>query len=536
MKKLTMAVAAVAAFTLFGVAHGAVVGDNLLANGNFDEPIISPGRLNTNQGNGYGNLENVGSMSPGNDEIKQLVPWEVVVQQETTDETDGTVYKSYGNSFFFTVPNSNISKVSANSREGKNQRIAMLAPRPSSESGVVYVPKRYRQKVTVAQGGVYQVSFWHGPGGWRGGNSWADTVISIEIGSTKVFSRKFCHQLYSQSSIATWEQVFSEPFTLEAGEYDFAIYSEMAEPYADVPANVVGVDTIDDIKLGLFQRTVQIETIACTVQDSAADEVATSGTTRQLTVTPEDGCFFVGWRGDAITDANRYDNPLSLTIPEGAVDVCLSAKCVATNANLLANANFELAYGDKEGGGPLNRVKTLAGAAYPYHTIVGWSCVGPGDGYGSVCYAILGGNPVGSDYSRGYYNLALVAPVGAQVGNGLEQTFYAPVRGYYDLTLDMRSLNFNDYCNGQRCPIYIDGKKVAVFERQLLTAEDGTVSVNTAWTTEPTVRLKLSAGEHQFTLMAGQTTGTGPALTFVDTVNLVFSERVPSKGICIYLR
>ena len=203
MKKLMMAVAAVAAFTLFGVAHGAVVGDNLLANGNFDEPIISPGRLNGNQGNGYGNLESVGSKSPGGDEIKQLAPWEVVVQQETTDETDGTVYKSYGNSFFFTVPNSNISKVSANSREGKNQRIAMLAPRPSSESGVVYVPKRYRQRVTVPQNGVYQVSFWHGPGGLRGGNSWADTVISIEIGSTKVFSRKFCHQLYSQSSIAT---------------------------------------------------------------------------------------------------------------------------------------------------------------------------------------------------------------------------------------------------------------------------------------------------------------------------------------------
>ncbi|MGN0827789.1 MAG: hypothetical protein ACI4QD_07680 [Kiritimatiellia bacterium] len=455
-------------------------GENLVVNAGFDDPLEAPGRMVTNQGNGYGNLESVGEKSPGGDTIQQLTGWEIVVQEETAQE-DGTPLKSYENSFFFTVPNSNISKCSANSRESKNQRIALVSPAPGSEANVVYVPKRLRQRVSVPEKGVYQISFWHGPGGTRNANSWADSTVTIEVGGQIVFTRRFQHILKANDSVDAWKKVWSEPFELETGEYDLDIYSQQAEPFQ---SGITGIDTIDDLQFGLYGQNLEILTEKCSVKDYSGPISVSDGEVCTLLAIPDEGCYFMGWEGNGITDENRYANPLTLTVPDGGADLHLFAKAVATNANLLANADFELVYGGKEGAVIGNRVKRILGLEYPYGTFAGWAATGPGNGYGEVCWVILGGNPVGSSTASNSFELGLVASDTDADGNGLEQTFYAPVDGNYTLTLNLRSLNYSNYTNGQVIPIYLDGQKAAQIERELDTD-----------TTTETVELKrLKAG------------------------------------------
>lgn len=518
--KYKVAAAAVLFVAVQQVGAG-VVGENLVVNAGFDDPIEAPGRMTSNQGNGYGNLELVGEKSPGGDTIQQLTGWEIVVQEETAQE-DGTTLKSDGNAFFFTVPNSNISKCTADSRESKNQRIALFSQEPGNEANVVYVPKRLRQRVSVPEKGVYQISFWHGPGGTKNSSRWADSTVTIEVGGQIVFTRRFQHILKADSSVDTWEKVWTEPFELETGEYDLDIYSQQAEPFQ---SGITGIDTIDDLQFGLYGQNLEIVTEKCSVKDYSGPISVSAGEVCTLVAIPDEGYYFMGWEGDGITDENRYDNPLSLTVPDGGADVHLFAKAVATNANLLANADFESVYGGKEGGVLVNRVKSIRNLSYPYGTFAGWAATGPGNGYGDVCWVLLGGGLVGSYTASNSFELGLVASDTDADGNGLEQTFYAPVDGNYTLTLNLRSLNYSSFTNGQVIPIYLDGQKAAQIEREL----------NTATTTETVELKRLKAGPHTLKLMAGHALAEGLACTFVNDLTLQLSEPSAS-GTLILIR
>lgn len=519
---VAQAMAFAATIAIVRIAAAGIVGENLLSNPGFDDPLECPGRLYSNQGNGYGNLELVGQKSPGGDTIQKLTDWEIVVQEEAAQE-DGTTLKSYGNSFYYTVPNSNVSKVSAASQESKSQRIVMYAPAPAGEANVVYVPKRLRQRVNVPEGGTYQISFWHGNGGQKNG-SWADSELTIEVGGKIVFQRIFQHHVKAGESTPEWTKMWSDPFELAVGEYDFDIYSRQTTPYQ---SGVSSVDTIDDIQFGRFERQLEVSACNCSVADYSGPIAIADGASFALSVRADEGYNFTGWQGDGITDENRYDNPLSITVPGGGGDIHLIATAAAINANLIANGNFELVYGGLEG--PvvmLNRVKSLYGLTYPYGTFSSWSCTGPGSGYGTVCWVLLGGNPVGSSTGGNNFELGLLVPdVNQQVGNGLEQTFYAPVDGIYTLTMNMRSLNYGIYTSGQRIPVYLDGKESAVIEREL----------NTIITAETVILKKVHAGVHAIKLMAGTSLGDGPAATFVDAVVLSFKEKLPT-GFLITIR